>query len=279
MYSDILFNGSRRFVVPVSQTEITTGGERARVYLEHLKEEGATADAVKYVLAQGDRAGRQAHVANDAVWGDRSTYLKAVVEPLEDADDDEDLHHARGRADGALREVLEKQTKLGEPVRCIENLIDSSRRASDWAVLWRLWWQSLLQSRLSAKESELSNDIQQLLRNYLKQQGQDMQAKVTVQFDALPADIRAEFTRLQQTYREESMAMVGQNISTVRAPRQRCTPSASTCSGTCSRRRRSGCRRRWRCRACSAGRTRKQTTIPPRRRRERGRSQQTGGEA
>jgi hypothetical protein len=62
--------------------------------------------------------------------------------------------------------------------------------------------------RLGAKENELSNDIQALLKSYLANQGQDMQSKVTVQFDALPLDIRAEFTRLQAIYREESAAMV-----------------------------------------------------------------------
>jgi hypothetical protein len=35
---------------------------------------------------------------NDAVMRDRSTYLKAVVEPLEDADDDEDLSKRWGCA-------------------------------------------------------------------------------------------------------------------------------------------------------------------------------------
>ena len=127
----------------------------------------------------------------------------------------------RAPRDGALRGVIEKQTKLGEPVRFTENLIETLSAARGEDGLWRLagLWQSLLQNRLSAKESELSNDIQQLLRNYLKQQGQDMQAKVTVQFDALPADIRAEFTRLQQTYREESMAMVrSPDYLPVRAP-------------------------------------------------------------
>jgi hypothetical protein len=39
-----------------------------------------------------------------------------------------------------------------------------------------------------------------------------MQSKVTVQFDALPADIRAEFSRLQQAYREESAAMLASTV-------------------------------------------------------------------
>ena len=62
-------------------------------YLEDLKEVSEqTADAVKYVCSH-KVIGRVTikRTLNDAVWGDRSTYLKAVVEPLEDADDDEDL--------------------------------------------------------------------------------------------------------------------------------------------------------------------------------------------
>ena len=217
MYSDILFNGSRRFVVPVSHPETGRLASVAPVfYLEDLKEVSEqTADAVKYVCSH-KVIGRVTikRVLNDAVWGDRSTYLKAVVEPLEDADDDEDLTTREGALTERFASVIEKQTKLGEPVRFTENLIETLSAARGEDGLWRLagLWQSLLQNRLSAKESELSNDIQQLLRDYLKQQGQDMQSKVTVQFDALPAEIRAEFTRLQQTYREESLAMVGQTI-------------------------------------------------------------------
>jgi Lon protease-like protein len=217
MYSDILFNGSRRFVVPVSHPETGKLASVAPVfYLEDLKEVSEqTADAVKYVCSH-KVIGRVTikRVLNDAVWRDRSTYLKAVVEPLEDVDDGEDLSVREGSLTERFAGIIDKQTKLGEPVRFTENLIEtlSAERGEDG--LWRLagLWQSLLQNRLSAKESELSNDIQQLLRKYLQQQGQDVQSKVTVQFDALPAEIRAEFTRLQQTYREESMTMVGQTI-------------------------------------------------------------------
>lgn len=217
MYSDILFNGSRRFVVPVSHPETGRLASVAPVfYLEDLKEVSEqTADAVKYVCSH-KVIGRVTikRTLNDSVWSDRSSYLKAVVEPLEDFDDDEDLSTKEGALVERFASVIEKQTKLGEPVRFTTNLIETLSAARGEDGLWRLagLWQSLLQNRLSAKESELSNDIQQLLRNYLKQQGADMQSKVTVQFDALPAEIRAEFTRLQQTYREESMAMVGQTI-------------------------------------------------------------------
>jgi Lon protease-like protein len=217
MYSDILFNGSRRFVVPVSHP---TTGELAAVapvfYLEDLKEVSEqTADAVKYVCSHKviGRV-RITRTLNDKVWADRSTYLKAVVTPLEDVDDDEDLSTKEQLLKERFVSIIAKQTKLGEPVRFTENLVDtlSAERGEDG--LWRLagLWQSLLQNRLSAKESELSNDIQVLLRNYLTKQGKDMQSKVTVQFDKLPQEIRNEFTRLQQTFREETLAMVGQTI-------------------------------------------------------------------
>ena len=147
---------------------------------------------------------------NDSVWRDRSTYLKAVCEPLEDVDDDEDLSTREGQLTERFARVIEQQTALAEPVRFTENLVETLSAARGADGLWRLagLWQSLLQNRISAKESELSNEIQTLLRNFLATQGTDMQSKVTVQFDALPADIRAEFSRLQQAYREESAAMV-----------------------------------------------------------------------
>jgi len=136
------------------------------------------------------------------------------VEPLEDGDDDEDLSTREGQLSERFIGIIRNQTKLQEPVRFTENLIDTLSAARGEDGLWRLagLWQSLLQNRLSAKENELSNEIQGLLRSYLANQGQDMQSKVTVQFDSLPADIRSEFTRLQQTYREESVAMVNATL-------------------------------------------------------------------
>ena len=92
MYSDILFNGSRRFAVPVSHPETGRLASVAPVfYLEDLKEVSEqTQDAVKYVCSHKviGRV-RIKRTLNDHVWADRSTYLKAVVEPLEDGDDDE----------------------------------------------------------------------------------------------------------------------------------------------------------------------------------------------
>lgn len=213
MYSDILFNGSRRFAVPVSHPETGRLASVAPVfYLEDLKEVSEqTKDAVKYVCSHKviGRV-RIKRTLNDRVWGDRTSYLKAVVEPVEDGDDEEDLSTREGQLKERFAGIIENQTKLQEPVRFTENLINTLSAARGEDGLWRLagLWQSLLQNRLNAKENELSNDIQALLRSYLAKQGQDMQSKVTVQFDALPADIRAEFSRLQQTYREESLSMV-----------------------------------------------------------------------
>ncbi len=87
MYSDILFNGSRRFVVPVSHP---TTGELAAVapvfYLEDLKEVSEqTADAVKYVCSHKviGRV-RITRTLNDKVWADRISFLKAFFTPFFD---------------------------------------------------------------------------------------------------------------------------------------------------------------------------------------------------
>jgi len=217
MYSDILFNGSRRFVVPCSNPETgQLAGVGAVFYLEDLKEVSEqTADAVKYVCSH-KVIGRVSikRTLNDRVWADRTGYLKAVVEPLEDGDDDEDLSTREGQLTERFAAIIENQTKLQETVRFTENLIDTLSAARGEDGLWRLagLWQSLLQNRLTAKENELSTSIQELLRNYLANLGQGAQSKVTLQFDALPAEVRAEFTRLQQTYREESLAMVNSTL-------------------------------------------------------------------
>ena len=217
MYSDILFNGSRRFAVPVSNPETGRLATVAPVfYLEDLKEVSEqTDDAVKYVCSH-KVIGRVRinRTLNDKVWRDRTTYLKAVVEPLEDGDDDEDLSTRERTLTDRFTSIIENQTKLQEPVRFTENLKATLSAARGEDGLWRMagLWQSLMQNRLAAKESELSDEIQKLLRQYLESQGQDMRSKVTVQFDSLPAEIRAEFTRLQQQYREESAAMVSATI-------------------------------------------------------------------
>ena len=182
MYSDILFNGSRRFAVPVSNPETGRLANVAPVfYLEDLKEVSEqTDDAVKYVCSH-KVIGRVRidRTLNDKVWSDRTTYLKAVVEPLEDGDDDEDLSTREGSLTDRFTSIIENQTKLQEPVRFTESLTSSLSAERGEDGLWRMagLWQSLMQNRLGAKESELSDEIQKLLRQYLESQGQDMRSK------------------------------------------------------------------------------------------------------
>ena len=116
---------------------------------------------------------------NDKVWRDRTTYLKAVVEPLEDGDDDEDLSTRERTLTDRFASIIENQTKLQEPVRFTENLKATLSAARGEDGLWRMagLWQSLTQNRLAAKESELSDEIQKLLRQYLESQGQDMRSR------------------------------------------------------------------------------------------------------
>ena len=123
MYSHILFNGSRRFAVPVSNPETGRLATVAPVfYLEDLKEVSEqTDDAVKYVCSQGHLPSSHQQDLNDKVWRDRTTYLKAVVEPLEDGDDDEDLSTRERTLTDRFTSIIENQTKLQEPVRFTEN--------------------------------------------------------------------------------------------------------------------------------------------------------------
>ena len=82
MYSDILFNGSRRFAVPVSHPETGRLAAVAPVfYLEDLKEVSEqTQDAVKYVCSHKviGRV-RIKRTLNDKVWSDRTTYLLSLI--------------------------------------------------------------------------------------------------------------------------------------------------------------------------------------------------------
>ena len=92
MYSDILFNGSRRFAVPVSNPETGRLATVAPVfYLEDLKEVSEqTNDAVKFVCDH-EVIGtvRIKTILNPESFEKADTYLKGEVEYLEDSETDD----------------------------------------------------------------------------------------------------------------------------------------------------------------------------------------------
>jgi len=220
MYSDILFNGSRRFCVPLCAPNMQ--GVFAQVapvfYLDDLKEVSEqTNDQVKYVCSHSviERV-KIKRVLNDRNWGDRSSYLKCVAEKLVDTDLDEDLSGKELMIEERFAKIIDLQVKLEEPVRFTTNLTSTISAARGDNGFWRLvgLWQSLLQSRVSAKENELSQNIQELLRKYLEKSGTDLSdgRKIQLEFATLPENIKNEFNRLQVDYREECVELLNEAI-------------------------------------------------------------------
>uniref|UniRef100_A0A7S1EP40 Lon N-terminal domain-containing protein n=1 Tax=Ostreococcus mediterraneus TaxID=1486918 RepID=A0A7S1EP40_9CHLO len=220
MYSDILFNGSRRFAVPMCapQEEGVFASVAPVFYLDDLKEVSEqTNDQVKYVCSHSviERV-RIKRVLNDKMWGDRSSYLKCVAEKFEDTDLDEDLSGKETMLEERFAKIIELQEKLEEPVRFTSNLTATISAARGENGFWRLvgLWQSLLQNRVSAKENELSQNIQELLRSYLEKSGTDLNdgRKIQLEFATLPDNIKNEFNRLQVNYREECVELLNEAI-------------------------------------------------------------------
>ena len=140
MYNDILFNGSRRFVVPMCDPHAQGHFSRyARVfYLDDLKEVSEQAnDQVKYVCSHTCvSVVRIERVVNDTVWGDRSSYLKGVCVEIEgygkegeegativDATDDGNLADEEAMLVEKFTRIVKMQQELDEPVRFREELV------------------------------------------------------------------------------------------------------------------------------------------------------------
>ena len=220
MYSDILFNGSRRFVVPMCapQEPGVFASVASVFYLDDLKEVSEqTNDAVKFVCSHTviERV-RVKRVLNDAVWGDRSSYLKVVTEKFEDCDEDEDFSNKETALVERFKQIIDMQTKVDEPVRFTGDLSEtlSAKRGKDG--FWRMvsLWQSLLQSRVQSKEGELSQNVQTLLRGYLEKTGVDLQdgRQIQLEFASLPDNIKAELARMQEEYKDECVVLLNEAI-------------------------------------------------------------------
>lgn len=222
MYNEILFNGSRRFVVPMCAPnepgKFSSVG--AVFYLDDLKEVSEqTNDQIKFVCSHTviERV-RVTRSLNDRVWGDRSSFLKVVTEKLEDCDLDEDFSNKEGALEEKFRKIIEMQAKVDEPIRFTSDVeaaaaISAGRGKKGF---WRLvnLWQSLLQSRVTHRENELQAGIQQMLRNFLEESGVDLSDGQSVQlsFESIPDNIKAEMQRMNEEYGEERLELLNSAI-------------------------------------------------------------------
>jgi hypothetical protein len=193
MYTDILMNGSKRFVVTTSHP--TQSGRFAQTgvlfELQDLREvSGETQDRVKYICNH-KVTGRVTikKILNPEAWTTRETYLKVEGIILDDSGKKvggEVIDNVYGvvvaakaaKEEGELRRsfsaLVKLQHELEEDVRFTLGAVDSLA-VKDGPGIDGLWqtvrlWQSFADQRLMSRQNELQQDFQKKLQEFLKKE-------------------------------------------------------------------------------------------------------------
>jgi Lon protease-like protein len=193
MYTDILMNGSKRFVVTTSHP--TQSGRFAQTgvlfELQDLREvSGETQDRVKYICNH-KVTGRVTinKILNPEAWTTRETYLKVEGIILDDSgkkSGEEVTDNVYGavvaakaaKEEGELRRsfsaLVKLQHELEEDVRFTLGAVDSLA-VKDGPGTDGLWqtvrlWQSFADQRLMSRQNELQQDFQKKLQEFLKKE-------------------------------------------------------------------------------------------------------------
>eukprot|EP00667_Euglena_gracilis_P012078 EG_transcript_12366 len=230
MYSDILFNGSRQFVVAFTPpTGLFDGTYLAEVgvvfYLEELEDVAAqTLDRVKWRCQHSVRQRvRIVRPLNPAALGDRSTYMRVVVEELEEAPEQEPSKEAEEAISDTFRAIVELQRRVKESPRfevdlAVETLTGMGAPGKDG--LWRTarLWQSLLMSRVGSVQQNRDAATLDMLNVWMQRRANGetdfvkdtridwakMQRgdQVTLEWEALPPDLRQAILEMHRVYDE-----------------------------------------------------------------------------
>ena len=205
MYTDILMNGSKRFVVSMSHP--TESGRFAQTgvlfELEELKEVSEqTADQIKYICNHKVTGRVKIHrILNPEAWQSRETYLRVEGTIQDDsgqkdagAKDDEkkdepisnDVYGAVAAAIGGgfskeekeLRDsfaaLVDIQHELEEDVRFTKASVGglAVKPGPGKDGLWQTvrLWQSFADQRLMARQNDLQKDFQEKLQEFLKKE-------------------------------------------------------------------------------------------------------------
>lgn len=233
MYTDILMNGSKRFVVATSHPSEKGRFAQTGVLfeLEDLKEVSEqTQDQIKYICNHKVTGRVTIHrVLNPEAWESRDTYLKVEgtihddsAEKKDDDDDDSatttttnDVYgavvaaatstgHEENEVRATFKELVDLQHELQEDVRFTKAasstlaVKDGSGEDSLWQTI-RLW-QSFVEQRLMARQNELQQEFQLKLQEFLKKEKglkQDEMPKA-IGFQDLSPELQNELKDLQQ---------------------------------------------------------------------------------
>lgn len=190
MYTDILMNGTKRFVVATSHP--TEQGRFARTgvlfELEDLKEVSEqTADQIKYICNH-KVTGRVTidQVLNPEVWESRESYLKIQGTIHDDSSEikETSMDNAYGAVaaaasvkeesdlQNAFDRLVDVQHDLEEDVRFTKaaKATLAVKDGPDPDGLWQTvrLWQSFVDQRLMSRQNELQRDFQEKLQEFLK---------------------------------------------------------------------------------------------------------------
>lgn len=229
MYTDILMNGTKRFVVAMSHPQ-----ERGRFAqtgvlfeLEDLKEVSEqTNDQIKYICNHKVTGRVKLHrVLNPSDWESRSTYLKVEGTIIDDTGKDQeekdepgminDVYAAVAAATGnelkaerdlkaSFADLVEIQHQLEEDVRFTKASVKalSVRPGAGEDGLWQTirLWQAYADQRLVARQNELQRDFQAKLQEFLKTEKgmNEKELPSSISFQDLSEELQKEVQNLQK---------------------------------------------------------------------------------
>lgn len=226
MYTDILMNGSKRFVVVASHP--TKSGCFAKTgvlfELEDLKEVSEqTKDQIKYICNHKVTGRVTIHrIINPVAWETRETYLKVEGAIHDDSGKNSlvdkekqkacDVYGAVIAAAASKEEnelyftfdkLVKLQHDLQEDVRFTKTASDSLavKDGPDYDGLWQTirLWQSFVEQRLMSRQNELQKEFQSKLKNYLQEEKglQEDELPSAIGFRDLTQELQQELQDLQ----------------------------------------------------------------------------------
>jgi Lon protease-like protein len=249
MYTDILMNGTKRFVVSMSHpTETGRFAAMGVLFeLEDLKEVSEmTGDQIKYICNHKVSGRVKLHrILNPSAWESRDTYLRVEGTIFNDSgkalaseDDDEedtgnDVYAAVAAAGkpkytseeravrDAFSDLVDMQHTMEEDVRFTRAAVGTVA-VKDGPGDDGLWqtiklWQSFADQRLMARQNELQRDFQDRLQEYLKKEKgvEEDSMPASIGFQDLTPELQEEVRGLQRLMGVELKPLVIESTLTM----------------------------------------------------------------
>ncbi|GMH80822.1 hypothetical protein TrST_g10636 [Triparma strigata] len=211
MYDHILLNGSRRFIVPQTITDPTTGEKKVSeyapvLYLDELKDvSGKTGDQVKYLcshscvgIARIAGVKRLSQPGQDE-W--MECYAEVLPEEVITVEDAVDLTAIRSH----YKKLVDLQHTTTSSVRFTKDSVNTLALApgreegSLWSTV-RLW-SRFKDQYASNLEREIQESLQIKILDHLKELNQENTASIN--FESLPDNLKKEVLEVERRVREE----------------------------------------------------------------------------